>query len=127
MSMTKGVKGGVHIQSCGHHMHYSCRQSYCDTLKQGNRMPREQPLDTDNGEFICPVCRQLANSLLPIPPEETGLPVTLFPNNEHERTMAVAKSIYDLLKEGSIDIVSANYNYSYTYFLLVAGMGFWAT
>ena len=48
--------------------------------------------------------RQLANSLLPIPPEDAGLPVTLFPNNEHERTAAVSKSIYDLLKEGSIDI-----------------------
>ena len=120
MSMTKGVKSGVHIQSCGHHMHYTCRKSYCDTLKQANRLPREQPLDTESGEFICPVCRlvvtfqkrygpkfklafllrQLANSLLPIPPEESGPPVTLFPNNEHERTIAIGKSIYDLLKEG---------------------------
>ena len=42
MSVTKGVRGGVHIQSCGHHMHYNCRQSYCDTLKQsGSRVPRE--------------------------------------------------------------------------------------
>ena len=41
---------------------------------------------------------------MPIPPEDAGLPVTLFPNNEHERTAAVSKSIYDLLKEGSIDI-----------------------
>ena len=57
MSMTKGVKSGVHIQSCGHHMHYTCRKSYCDTLKQANRLPREQPLDTESGEFICPVCR----------------------------------------------------------------------
>ena len=42
LSLTKGVKGGVHIQSCGHHMHYDCRQSYCETLKQQGRVSRDQ-------------------------------------------------------------------------------------
>ena len=28
MSTHRGWKGGIHIQSCGHHMHYDCRTSY---------------------------------------------------------------------------------------------------
>jgi E3 ubiquitin-protein ligase UBR3 len=42
LSLHRGWKGGIHIQSCGHHMHYDCRQSYCETLKQQMRMAREQ-------------------------------------------------------------------------------------
>ena len=42
LSSHRGWKGGLHIQSCGHHMHYDCRQSYCETLKQLMRVTREQ-------------------------------------------------------------------------------------
>ena len=106
LSTNRGWKRGVHIQSCGHHMHFDCRQSYCETLKQQQqvRIPRDQPLDTDNGEFICPVCRQMANSLLPVPPEAQGLPVTLFPHNESDRMNAIAKSIYSMLREESVNL-----------------------
>ena len=106
LSTNRGWKRGVHIQSCGHHMHFDCRQSYCETLKQQQqvRIPRDQPLDTDNGEFICPVCRQMANSLLPVPPEAQGLPVTIFPHNESDRMMAIARSIYSMLSEESVNL-----------------------
>ena len=106
LSTNRGWKRGVHIQSCGHHMHFDCRQSYCETLKQQQqvRIPRDQPLDTDNGEFICPVCRQMANSLLPVPPEAQGLPVTIFPHNESDRMIAIAKSIYSMLREESVNL-----------------------
>ena len=107
LSTNRGWKRGVHIQSCGHHMHFDCRQSYCETLKtqqQQLRMTRDQPLDTDNGEFICPLCRQMANSLLPVPPEAQGLPVTIFPHNESDRMIAIAKSIYSMLREESVNL-----------------------
>ena len=42
LSTHRGWKGGVHIQSCGHHIHYDCRLSYCETLKQNNRITRDQ-------------------------------------------------------------------------------------
>ena len=31
--------------------------------------PRDATLDFENGEFICPMCRQVANALLPVPPD----------------------------------------------------------
>ena len=48
LSTHRGWKGGVHIQSCGHHMHYDCRQSYCETLKQLMRVTREQVSVSEN-------------------------------------------------------------------------------
>lgn len=42
-------KGGLHIQSCGHYMHYECRRSYCKTLKQQLRSSRAQ---VRNGERL---------------------------------------------------------------------------
>ncbi len=79
LSLNNSWRGGIHIQSCGHHMHYDCRQSYCETLKQQVRVARDQALDTDHGEFICPMCRQMANALLPVPPEPPNLPAAVFP------------------------------------------------
>ena len=27
LAMHSGWKGGIHVQSCGHHMHYDCQES----------------------------------------------------------------------------------------------------
>lgn len=58
-------EGGVHVQSCGHHVHLSCHESYLKSLGP----LRPQNLNTEHGEFSCPVCRQLANSVLPLSPQ----------------------------------------------------------
>lgn len=42
LSTHQSWKGGLHIQSCGHHMHYHCRQNYCQVLKQQMRAARQQ-------------------------------------------------------------------------------------
>jgi len=46
MSTNRGWNGGLHVQSCGHHMHYDCRMSYCETLKSLMRVTREQVRET---------------------------------------------------------------------------------
>jgi hypothetical protein len=62
-----------------------------------------QSLDTDRGEFICPVCRQMANSLLPIQPDRTEPQVVLPPSNDRGAGAAV---IARLLREEPDSIVS---------------------
>lgn len=58
-------EGGVHVQSCGHHVHLSCHESYLKSLA-----PTRPPnLNIEHGEFSCPRCRQLANSVLPLSPQ----------------------------------------------------------
>ena len=62
-----GWEGGVHIQSCGHYLHLDCHCSYMQSLKASRLRGRNS--GNDNGEFSCPLCRQMGNSVLPINPD----------------------------------------------------------
>lgn len=68
-------EGGVHVQSCGHHVHLTCHESYLKSLGP----MRPQNLNIEHGEFSCPVCRQLANSVLPLSPQ-LDRPTTIVKN-----------------------------------------------
>lgn len=60
---------GVHMSSCGHAVHQECLDRYLSSLVQRyhSRTLFEglQIVDPNQGEFLCPVCRRLANSVLP--------------------------------------------------------------
>ncbi|KAH8386846.1 hypothetical protein KR093_002873, partial [Drosophila rubida] len=64
LSNNMAYDNGVHVQSCGHHVHLSCLEAYLKTLYTTQRQPVQ-----DRGEFYCPVCRQLSNSVLPLSPQ----------------------------------------------------------
>ncbi|XP_024387527.1 E3 ubiquitin-protein ligase PRT6 isoform X2 [Physcomitrium patens] len=68
---------GVHMSACGHAIHQDCRDRYFSSLLQRfySRALFEgvQIVDLDMGEFLCPVCRRLANAILPVLPGQTGL------------------------------------------------------
>ncbi|XP_065854552.1 E3 ubiquitin-protein ligase PRT6 [Euphorbia lathyris] len=63
---------GVYLSSCGHAVHQECLDRYLSSLKE--RYVRRSVfegghiVDPDQGEFLCPVCRRLANSVLPALP-----------------------------------------------------------
>lgn len=98
LSVHRGWKGGIHIQSCGHHMHYDCRSSYCDTLRQQMRPSRDHTLDFDRGEFSCPACRQMANSLLPVPPDAPPFPLSV----SSQSLRQTSTTIHSLLGEETL-------------------------
>ncbi|XVE76368.1 hypothetical protein DITRI_Ditri12bG0166800 [Diplodiscus trichospermus] len=60
---------GIYLSSCGHAVHQHCLDRYLSSLKE--RYVRRgffegaRIVDPDQGEFLCPVCRRLANSILP--------------------------------------------------------------
>lgn len=58
LGVSVGWEGGVHVQSCGHHLHLRCLQAYLRSLAAPQR---PHNLHVDRGEYLCPVCRQLAN------------------------------------------------------------------
>ncbi|XP_049342703.1 E3 ubiquitin-protein ligase PRT6-like isoform X1 [Solanum verrucosum] len=66
---------GIYLSSCGHAVHQGCLDRYLSSLKE--RYTRQivfeggHIVDPDQGEFLCPVCRGLANSVLPALPPET--------------------------------------------------------
>ncbi|KAI3801291.1 hypothetical protein L1987_29395 [Smallanthus sonchifolius] len=60
---------GIYVSSCGHAVHQDCLDRYLRSLKDRytRRIDFEggHIVDPDQGEFLCPVCRGLANSVLP--------------------------------------------------------------
>ncbi|XP_041366438.1 E3 ubiquitin-protein ligase UBR3-like [Gigantopelta aegis] len=67
MSLNIGWEGGVVVQTCGHYLHLTCHGSYLESLKTQN--PTEN-LSVNKGEYWCPLCRQLSNSVIPVVPDE---------------------------------------------------------
>lgn len=60
---------GIYLTSCGHAVHQKCLDRYLSSLKERHtrRIVFEggNVVDPDQGEFLCPVCRGLSNSVLP--------------------------------------------------------------
>ncbi|XP_024515044.1 E3 ubiquitin-protein ligase PRT6 [Selaginella moellendorffii] len=61
---------GLHLSACGHAAHYECVERYYASLLQRyysrSLFEGVQIVDPDLGEFLCPVCRRLSNSILPV-------------------------------------------------------------
>ncbi|KAG8374331.1 hypothetical protein BUALT_Bualt11G0120600 [Buddleja alternifolia] len=67
---------GIYVSSCGHAVHQGCLDRYLSSVRERyiRRIVFEggHIVDPDQGEFICPVCRGLANSVLPALPGALG-------------------------------------------------------
>ncbi|XP_037135452.1 E3 ubiquitin-protein ligase UBR2 isoform X1 [Syngnathus acus] len=64
---------GIHTTSCGHIMHATCWQRYFEAvqLKEQRRQQRlrgHTSYDVENGEFLCPLCECLSNTVIPLLP-----------------------------------------------------------
>ncbi|CAG10577.1 unnamed protein product, partial [Tetraodon nigroviridis] len=65
---------GTHTGSCGHVMHATCWQKYFEALQNTrNRLHTEMIFDLETGEYLCPLCKSLCNTVIPLIPLE---PVT---------------------------------------------------
>ncbi|XP_023528608.1 E3 ubiquitin-protein ligase PRT6 [Cucurbita pepo subsp. pepo] len=66
---------GIYLSSCGHAVHQGCLDRYLSSLKErfARRIVFEggHIVDPEQGEFLCPVCRRLANCTLPAYPRES--------------------------------------------------------
>ena len=53
---------------CGHIMHYSCFELYCGATqrRQNHQIARNHPERLEYKEFVCPLCKALGNTFLPI-------------------------------------------------------------
>ncbi|KAJ8014253.1 hypothetical protein DPEC_G00038350 [Dallia pectoralis] len=69
---------GTHTSSCGHIMHSHCWQRYFEAV-QAKEQRRQQRLrvhnsyDVGNGEFLCPLCECLSNTVIPLLPSAKGV------------------------------------------------------
>ncbi|KAJ8721814.1 hypothetical protein PYW08_004216 [Mythimna loreyi] len=90
VSVSVGWEGGVHVQSCGHHLHLRCLHAYLRALQAPQR---PHNLHVERGEFLCPVCRQLANCVLPLAPHPA------VPRTPHRAHHVSAQLIHDMLEK----------------------------
>ena len=53
---------------CGHIMHYACFELYCGATqrRQHNQIDRNHPERIEQKEFVCPLCKALGNTFIPI-------------------------------------------------------------
>ena len=72
-------KCGPHLATCGHAMHAPCYQKFFDSLVQKERhnainmMGKILNFDVSVGEFTCPICERLSNTVLPLIPSVSQL------------------------------------------------------
>ncbi|KAF2724244.1 hypothetical protein K431DRAFT_282091 [Polychaeton citri CBS 116435] len=61
-------KQGPVATSCGHIMHFSCFELYLTaTLRRhAQQIARSHPENTQHKEFVCPLCKALGNTFMPI-------------------------------------------------------------
>ncbi|KAM3862891.1 E3 ubiquitin-protein ligase UBR2 [Diretmus argenteus] len=65
---------GTHTASCGHIMHATCWQRYFEAVqlkeqrRQHTRLRVHTSCDVENGEFLCPLCECLSNTVIPLLP-----------------------------------------------------------
>ncbi|XP_062973720.1 E3 ubiquitin-protein ligase UBR1 isoform X2 [Elgaria multicarinata webbii] len=71
--MDPDLSCGTHTGSCGHVMHASCWQKYFEAIQLNSRQHHhvEQVFDLENGEYLCPLCKSLCNTVIPIIPLQT--------------------------------------------------------
>ncbi|KAL9597366.1 MAG: hypothetical protein Q9219_005175 [cf. Caloplaca sp. 3 TL-2023] len=66
-SSTNTAKGPVST-GCGHVMHYKCFETFSLSAhrRQSHQIPRNHPERLERKEFVCPLCKALGNTFLPI-------------------------------------------------------------
>ncbi|XP_070613913.1 E3 ubiquitin-protein ligase UBR1 [Erythrolamprus reginae] len=68
--MDPDLSCGTHTSTCGHVMHAACWQKYFEAIQLNSRQRHhvEQVFDLGNGEYLCPLCKSLCNTVIPIIP-----------------------------------------------------------
>lgn len=63
---------GVHVNSCGHMMHSDCWQGFYKSVtvkeRRALRMGQHFTVDISKGEYLCPLCGCISNTVLPVLP-----------------------------------------------------------
>ncbi|VDK70400.1 unnamed protein product [Anisakis simplex] len=78
---------GIGATTCGHTMHFDCYVQYCDLLKSRDRGRRQQAqlnqrmIDVEANEYLCPLCKRLSNTALPLLPSLASLNIKRFSEN----------------------------------------------
>ncbi len=81
---------GTYGSTCGHQMHYHCFQAYTEATRTRHKSQpqRHQPECLERGEFVCPLCKSLANLLFPLA-KPSSKPSRVLPLSEWLRALGI--------------------------------------
>lgn len=95
------------IRQCGHAAHFHCVEAHCLSLHQ--RAAGNQPFDgrfsanIEDGEFLCPLCKQLSNILIPEDKPAVSNDGVLFPQTlTSSASMREGKEGFEIMKNNLI-------------------------
>lgn len=105
LTSNNSFESGIFVQSCGHYVHLECHKAYVKSLSS----QRQQSLSVERGEFLCPVCRQLANAVLPLRPQ-TETPTSVVRTKDETKKdhlfKSLLKDLTGLIRENRSSLVS---------------------
>ena len=71
--LSSSLSSAPHTSSCGHVMHATCWQKYFDDVSESERRRyrtrHPTSFDVEKSEFLCPLCRSLSNTVIPLIPQ----------------------------------------------------------
>lgn len=71
--LSSALTAAPHTSSCGHVMHATCWQKYFDDVSESERRRyrtrHPTSFDVEKSEFLCPLCRSLSNTVIPLIPQ----------------------------------------------------------
>ncbi|RMD43968.1 hypothetical protein DV735_g1081, partial [Chaetothyriales sp. CBS 134920] len=96
---------GPMTTSCGHIMHFNCFENYYQSVQRrhAQQVARNHPERISTKEFVCPLCKALANTFLPIVWKST--------TQSYPGSLAVTKPFQDFL-HGDVPSLRRSFPYS---------------
>lgn len=96
-------KFGVHVSACNHLMHDHCVHTYFEATRwrHTQQVQRHHPENAIRMEYLCPLCKSVANFLIPLDPTKT---VHKSPLNREGRLPTLSEKIRSVSEEGLMQV-----------------------
>ncbi|OBS60397.1 hypothetical protein A6R68_08476 [Neotoma lepida] len=94
--MDPDLAHGTYTGSCGHVMHAVCWQKYFEAVQLSSQQRIHVDLfDLESGEYLCPLCKSLCNTVIPIiPVQPQKINSVKYSNSIKEMVILFATTIY---------------------------------
>ncbi|EQB77523.1 hypothetical protein CB1_000386021 [Camelus ferus] len=94
--MDSDLAYGTYTGSCGHVMHAVCWQKYFEAVQLSSQQRIHVDLfDLESGEYLCPLCKSLCNTVIPIIPlQPQRINRIKYSNSIKEMVLLFATTIY---------------------------------
>ncbi len=112
--LSSDLNHGVHTSSCGHVMHAKCWRVYFEDIQNSERsrtrLRSQQNYNPLRQEFLCPLCRSLSNTVIPLIPQLHTLQSMVFnaENQPEEQKSVIVEMeedpIFVLSKGNEVDV-----------------------